>query len=141
MPTFILALGSRWHRLRSSGRLGQQYAASRAMRRAFVRRRISVRPPKRKPKNPKMASLLNNPSIAWMPVALMATPSAVPARAAQDAALVMDLTSVIALVGLTCGQVAGATRLSDDDHIATCNDGNRYQVYINAEGKVVAQEP
>jgi hypothetical protein len=63
-----------------------------------------------------------------------------PSRAADDAALLKDLTSVIALLGMPCGQVVSATRLTDDDHIATCQDGNRYRVFINAEGRVVAQK-
>jgi len=39
-----------------------------------------------------------------------------------------------------CGQVVSARRLKDDDHVATCKDGNRYRVFINAQGKVVAQK-
>ncbi len=62
-----------------------------------------------------------------------------PAAAADDAALLKDLSSVIALLGLPCGQVVSAVRQKDDDHIATCRDGNRYRVFINAEGRVVAQ--
>ncbi|MEO8385975.1 MAG: hypothetical protein ABI583_12080 [Betaproteobacteria bacterium] len=62
------------------------------------------------------------------------------APAAEDAALLKDLTSVIALLGVPCGQVVSATKLKDNDHIATCNDGNRYRVFINAEGRVVAEK-
>ena len=62
------------------------------------------------------------------------------ATAAQDAALLKDLTSVIALLGVPCGQVVSATKLKDDDHIATCKDGNRYRVFVNAEGRVVAEK-
>ena len=62
------------------------------------------------------------------------------APAAQDAALLKDLTSVIALLGVPCGQVVSATKLKDDDHIATCKDGNRYRVFVNAEGRVVAEK-
>jgi hypothetical protein len=47
---------------------------------------------------------------------------------------------VIALLGLPCGQVVSATRIKDNDHIVTCQDGNRYHVYVNAEGRVVAQK-
>jgi hypothetical protein len=64
---------------------------------------------------------------------------AAPVAAADDAALLKDLTSVIALLGLPCGQVVSATPLKGDDHIVTCRDGNRYRVFINAEGRVVAQ--
>ena len=82
---------------------------------------------------------MNNRTRSWMWVALLATTCALPARAAQDAAVLKDLTSVIALLGLPCGQVVSAKRVKDDDHIATCKDGKRYRVFINAEGRVVAQ--
>ena len=62
------------------------------------------------------------------------------APAAEDAALLKDLTSVIALLGEPCGQVVSATKLKDNDHIATCKDGNRYRVFVNAEGRVVAEK-
>jgi hypothetical protein len=71
---------------------------------------------------------------------LMSTFFAGQSRAAEDAALLKDLTSVIALLGLPCGQVVSATRLKDNDHVATCKDGNRYHVFMNAEGRVVAQK-
>jgi hypothetical protein len=77
----------------------------------------------------------------WFCATLWAVLAAAPAAAADDAALLKDLTSVIALLGLPCGQVVSATPLKDDDHIATCRDGNRYRVFINAEGRVVAQKP
>jgi hypothetical protein len=73
-------------------------------------------------------------------VALLTTFCAAPSGAADDAALLKDLTSVIALLGMPCGQVVSATRLNDNDHIATCQDGNRYRVFVNAEGRVVAQK-
>ncbi|MCY7388321.1 MAG: hypothetical protein LH481_09700 [Burkholderiales bacterium] len=60
--------------------------------------------------------------------------------AAEDAALLKDLTSVIALLAVPCGQVVSAKMLKDNDHIATCKDGNRYRVYVNAEGRVVAEK-
>jgi len=76
----------------------------------------------------------------WASVALVTALCVAPSRAADDAALLKDLTSVIALLGMPCGQVVSATRLKDDDHMATCQDGNRYRVFINAEGRVVAQK-
>jgi hypothetical protein len=84
--------------------------------------------------------MLNDRASTWMLAALMTALSSVPARAAEDAALLKDLTSVIALLGLPCGQVVSAKRLKDDDHVATCSDGKRYRVFINAQGKVVAQK-
>jgi hypothetical protein len=82
---------------------------------------------------------VNTRTDTWICAALWAVLVAAPAAAADDAALLKDLTSVIALLGLPCGQVVSATPLKDDDHIATCHDGKRYRVFINAEGRVVAQ--
>lgn len=65
---------------------------------------------------------------------------AVPTPAADDAALLKDLTAVIALLGMPCGQVVSAKRQADNDHIAVCRDGNRYRVFVNAESRVVAQK-
>jgi len=61
-------------------------------------------------------------------------------RAAEDAALLKDMTSVIALLGLPCGQVISVVKKGENDHVATCRDGNRYRVFLNAEGRVVAQK-
>ena len=62
------------------------------------------------------------------------------ATAAGDAALLKDLTSVILLLGLPCGQVVSAKRISDNDHVAVCSNGTRYRVFVNAEGRVVAEK-
>jgi hypothetical protein len=66
--------------------------------------------------------------------------AAAPIRAAEDAALLKDLTSVIALLGLPCGQVVKAQRRADNDYTAICRDGNRYRVFQNAQGRVVAEK-
>ena len=76
----------------------------------------------------------------WAPIVVLAMVFAVPALAADDAALRKDLTAVIALLGLPCGEVVAATRVKDNEHIATCKDGKRYRVFLNAEGRVVAQK-
>ncbi len=73
-------------------------------------------------------------------IALLALSACHAAVAADDPALLKDLTSVIALLGLPCGKVVAATRLGDNDHVATCENGTRYRVFINAEGRVVAQK-
>lgn len=54
--------------------------------------------------------------------------------------LAKDLTSTIALLGLPCGQVISAKRLGENDYLATCKDKNRYRVYVNAQGRVVAEK-
>jgi len=62
------------------------------------------------------------------------------AAAADDASVRKDLTAVIALQGLPCGQVTEVRTLGDNDYIASCQDGNRYHVFVNAQGRVVAQK-
>jgi len=65
---------------------------------------------------------------------------AVQSMAADNVALAKDLTSVITLLGLPCGEVVSARQLADNDHIASCKDGNRYRVFVSAEGRAVAQK-
>lgn len=66
--------------------------------------------------------------------------SAVTARAADDPAVLKDLTAVIALQGQPCGQVVTATKQADNDYVVVCKDGSRYRVFVNAEGRVVVQK-
>ncbi|MEO8223433.1 MAG: hypothetical protein ABI661_01405 [Gammaproteobacteria bacterium] len=56
---------------------------------------------------------------------------------ADEAAVAKDLTAVIALQSLPCGQVLRAAKQGDNDYLATCQDGNRYRVTVNPEGRVV----
>jgi len=60
--------------------------------------------------------------------------------AAEDPALLKDMTAVIALLGLPCGQVVSVVTKGENDHIATCKDGNRYRVFLNPAGRVVAEK-
>ena len=69
-------------------------------------------------------------------VALVAGPS----QAADDPAVLKDLTAVIALQGQPCGQVVSATKQGDNDYVAACQDGSRYHVFVNAQGRVVVQK-
>ncbi len=50
-----------------------------------------------------------------------------------------DLTSTIALLGLPCGNVVSSKRLGENNYLATCSNKMRYRVYVNAQGRVVAQ--
>jgi hypothetical protein len=63
-----------------------------------------------------------------------------PASAAEDVTPLKDLTAVITLLGLPCEQVVSAAQQADNSHIATCKNGMRYHVFVNAEGRVVAQK-
>jgi hypothetical protein len=84
--------------------------------------------------------LVNVHFVNWARIALWAALLAGSAAAADDAELRKDLTSLIALLGLPCGKVISATPLKDNDHIATCRDGQRYRVFIDPAGRVVAQQ-
>jgi hypothetical protein len=83
---------------------------------------------------------MTRPTGAWALVAVLLLSLAPPSSGADDAELLKDLTSVIALLGLPCGRVVRAERLKENDHVATCQDGNRYRVFINDQGRVVAQK-
>lgn len=51
-----------------------------------------------------------------------------------------DLTATIVLQGLPCDKVVSATRNSDSDYTASCQDGNRYHVFVDATGRVVVKK-
>jgi hypothetical protein len=70
---------------------------------------------------------------------LTATCFAAPSRAADDASVKKDLFAVITLQGLPCGEVVAVATKGDNDHIASCKDGNRYHVFLNAQGRVVVE--
>ena len=59
--------------------------------------------------------------------------------AAQDPVL-QDLKVTIALQGYPCDEIVNAQRNADSDYTATCRDGNRYRVFVNAQGRVVVQK-
>jgi hypothetical protein len=82
---------------------------------------------------------MNSRTQVW--AAILATFALVarPSPAADDPAVLKDLTAVIALQGQPCGQVVSATKQGDNDYLATCKDGSRYRVFIN-EGRVVVQK-
>lgn len=73
---------------------------------------------------------------ALLAVAALLAP---PSFAADDAAIRKDLTAVIALNGLPCGEVTQAERKGDNDYVATCKDGNKYRVYTK-DGRVVVEK-
>jgi hypothetical protein len=60
--------------------------------------------------------------------------------AAEGISTAKDLTAVIALHGQPCGQVTNAVKQGDNDYLATCENGARYRVFVNAEGRVVVQK-
>ena len=66
---------------------------------------------------------------------------AAPSFAQDEAEIKKDLTSVIALHGLPCGEVVAVKVQAQNDYLASCKDGNRYHVYENDKGRVVVEKP
>ena len=83
-----------------------------------------------------MATRVTDIVLAVLTVTCFATP----ALAADDASTKKDLFTVITLQGLPCGEVVTFTSKGDNDHIASCRDGNRYHVFLNAQGRVVVEK-
>ena len=71
---------------------------------------------------------------------LLAASFAPPSFAADEEALKRDMSSVIALQGLPCGQVVAVKVNAENDYACTCKDGNKYRVYVNAAGRVVVEK-
>ena len=65
---------------------------------------------------------------------------AVPSFAQDEEALKKDLTAVIALQGLPCGQVVAVEEQAESDYAVSCKDGNMYRVYLNTAGRVVVEK-
>ena len=65
---------------------------------------------------------------------------AVPSFADDEEALKKDLTAVIALHALPCGQVVAVKVQAENDYAASCQDGNAYRVYLNAAGRVMVEK-
>ncbi len=63
-----------------------------------------------------------------------------PSLAADEIPVGKDLAAVIALQGLPCGKVVSASQQGEDDYVASCEDGNRYRVFVNADGRVIVEK-
>jgi hypothetical protein len=77
------------------------------------------------------------PVLALMAMSALAS---VGAHAAEDPSFSKDLTATIALHGLPCDKVVSAQRNGDNNYTATCHDGNRYQVYVDPNGRVIVKK-
>jgi len=82
---------------------------------------------------------MNTLTVALAQSLVVAAFFAVPSFA-DDEELKKDLTAVIALHGLPCGQVVAVTVQAENDYAASCKDGNKYRVYLNAAGRVVVEK-
>lgn len=61
-------------------------------------------------------------------------------EAANDVTTAQDLTAVIALQGLPCGRVVSAAEQGESRYLATCQDGNRYRIFVSANGRVIVEK-
>ena len=82
----------------------------------------------------------DQPTAVLPQLLLVAAFIAGPSFAADDEALKKDMTAVIALHGLPCGQVVAVKVNADNDYTCSCKDGNRYRVYVNPAGRVVVEK-
>ncbi len=73
-------------------------------------------------------------------ILVVASGVAVLSFADDDETIKKDLTAVIALHGLPCGQVVAVKVQAENDYAASCRDGNKYHVYLNAAGRVVVEK-
>lgn len=62
------------------------------------------------------------------------------APAAEEPSPGQDLKATIALHGYPCDQVIDSKRNGDSDYTATCKDGNRYHIFVDASGRVVVKK-
>lgn len=83
---------------------------------------------------------MNKLAVALTQSLVVAAFFAVPRLADDDEELKKDLTAVIALHGLPCGQVVAVKVQAESDYAASCKDGNKYHVFLNAAGRVVVEK-
>jgi len=83
---------------------------------------------------------MNTLTAAWVQSFVMVAFLAAPSFADDEETLKKDLTAVIALHGLPCGEVVAVKVLAESDYAASCKDRNRYRVYMNAGGRVVVEK-
>lgn len=77
------------------------------------------------------------PIVGFFALALLASTGPVAAQAPSPS---QDLKATIALQGFPCDQVVDSKRNADSDYTATCKDGNRYHIYVDASGRVVVKK-
>jgi len=80
------------------------------------------------------------PRISVLTLTAVTLSGVAPFVAADDASLGKDLKATIALQGMPCDRLVEAKRNGDSDYTASCQDGNRYHIYVNAQGRVVVQK-
>jgi hypothetical protein len=83
---------------------------------------------------------MNNRVKGWALMLMMSAFLAEAPLAAEDPAFARDMLATLSLLGMPCGQVINVKRQGDSDYLVSCKDKNRYRVFVNPEGRVVAQK-
>ncbi len=76
-------------------------------------------------------------ALALLTTALLASAAS---QAAEEPSFAQDMKATIVLHGQPCDQIVNVQRIGDSDYNATCKDGNRYHVFVDAQGRVVVQK-
>ena len=87
-----------------------------------------------------MSKRTRMPAVVGVMMMVLAGTSLAAEETPGDVSVAQDLTAVIALQGLPCGKVVTARQQGQDDYVAECQDGNRYRVFVNADGRVVVEK-
>lgn len=83
---------------------------------------------------------MNRSTLPRLLAATVALTGCLPMAEAADDAFAKDLHATLALNGKPCDEVIETKRNGDSDYIASCKDGNRYRVFVNAEGRVIVEK-
>ena len=83
-----------------------------------------------------MSKRTRKPAVIGVVMTVLAGTALAAEETPGDVSVAQDLTAVIALQGLPCGKVVSARQQGQDDYVAACQDGNRYRVFVNADGRV-----
>ncbi len=78
--------------------------------------------------------------IAILSLLATALLASAPSQGADEPSFAQDMKATIVLHGMPCDQVADVKRNADSDYTASCKDGNRYHVFVDAQGRVVVQK-
>ena len=87
-----------------------------------------------------MSKRTRTPAVVGVMMMVLAGTSLAAEETPGDVSVAQDLTAVIALQGLPCGKVVTARQQGQDDYVAECQDGNRYRVFVNADGRVTVEK-
>ena len=66
--------------------------------------------------------------------------AAMAALGGEQPSVGQDLQATIVLHGLPCDGIKDSQRNGDSDYVATCKDGNRYHIFVDARGRVIVQK-